>query len=186
MGQKKRQDAGFTIIELALVIAIIGILVVVTAPKYSGVMEQYRLESSARKVLGYADYARQLAIDHRGNHGINQDPGRYCVGINNQQAVVFFIPDDSLKSIRVIGSTTLDTGVISLNNGVPLGSNSTNADICQIDGILTRYISYNYRGFVQLPVANQTYGLLGLKAAGGETVGVYFTHTFGNASLIWP
>lgn len=58
-------DLGFTLIEIMLVIAVVGILAVVTIPKYNGVMNRYHLENSAQQIAGNLKYAKQLAMDQR-------------------------------------------------------------------------------------------------------------------------
>lgn len=62
-GQNK--ERGFTIIELAMVIAVIGILAIVTIPKYGAVKDHYRLESSAEAIVSRLSHAKQLAMDRR-------------------------------------------------------------------------------------------------------------------------
>lgn len=56
---------GFTLIEVMLVIAVIGILTLVTVPKYQGLINQVHLDSSAQTVVGRLHYAKQLAMDQR-------------------------------------------------------------------------------------------------------------------------
>ncbi|TGE34191.1 prepilin-type N-terminal cleavage/methylation domain-containing protein [Desulfosporosinus sp. Sb-LF] len=165
--KRNHKNAGFTLIEVALVLAVIAILVVVTAPKYSVLMKHYRLESSALKVLGYADYAKQLAIDHRENYG---------VGITSDKRVVV---------LQIISPLT-EFCSIPLDIGIQSGGTTTNVYNSPLNGITTNYIYFDYRGFVHLPDSSLD-SRLGLAiVGGGETIGVNFSKTLGNASLIWP
>ncbi len=56
---------GFTLIEVMLVLAVMGILAVVTVPKYQALIDQIHLDSSAQIVTGRLNYAKQLAMDYR-------------------------------------------------------------------------------------------------------------------------
>mgnify|MGYP000874522870 CR=1 FL=1 len=63
--ENPQKEAGFTLIELMIVIVIIGILAIYGVPKYQGLQEQYRLEDSAQALLTELKYAKQLAMDQR-------------------------------------------------------------------------------------------------------------------------
>ncbi len=62
----KRQRKGFTLVELAIVIAILGILAVVAIPKYQGMVEEAR-SAEARAQLGTVRSA--IAIYYAKNQG---------------------------------------------------------------------------------------------------------------------
>lgn len=62
----KRQRKGFTLVELAIVIAILGILAVVAIPKYQGMVEEAR-SAEARAQLGTVRSA--IAISYAKNKG---------------------------------------------------------------------------------------------------------------------
>jgi prepilin-type N-terminal cleavage/methylation domain-containing protein len=62
----KRQRKGFTLVELAIVIAILGILAVVAIPKYQGMVDEAR-SAAARAQLGTVRSA--IAISYAKNKG---------------------------------------------------------------------------------------------------------------------
>ncbi len=48
---------GFSLIELALVIGIIGVIAAITVPRFAGGMSRYRVDSAARKIKAELEYA---------------------------------------------------------------------------------------------------------------------------------
>lgn len=61
---------GFTLLEIMLVIAIMGIIIVVTAPNFSSTKDDFNLHSFARRCLSDLRYAQQLSIDTKEEHGV--------------------------------------------------------------------------------------------------------------------
>jgi len=62
-----RKKKGFTLVELVIVIAILGILALYALPKYQGVVEQAR-SSEAQAQLG--SFRSALGIYYAKNHGV--------------------------------------------------------------------------------------------------------------------
>jgi len=67
----KRQRKGFTLVELAIVIAILGILAVVAIPKYQGMVSEAR-SAEAKAQLGTVRSA--IAIYYAKNKGVMPTP----------------------------------------------------------------------------------------------------------------
>jgi|GEM_PF-1666473 len=55
-------NSAFTLLELAIVIAVLGIIVTVSMPKFSGIISGYRLDSSAREMTLNIRSLQQAAI----------------------------------------------------------------------------------------------------------------------------
>lgn len=60
-----KSSLGFTLIEIMIVLAVIGVLTVVTIPKYQAFRNHYQLESAAQIVTNDLRLAKQLAMDRR-------------------------------------------------------------------------------------------------------------------------
>ena len=63
--KRRPKPQGFTLIEVMLVIAVVGILAMVTVPKYQALIDQVHLDSSTQSLVDSLNYAKQLAIDQR-------------------------------------------------------------------------------------------------------------------------
>lgn len=76
--------AGFTAVELVIVMLLVGILAAVSLPLFMTIMQSYRLDGAARNVAGDLRYAQSLAVArggfyrlHSGDEGGVNQPGRY-------------------------------------------------------------------------------------------------------------
>ena len=86
-------DAGFTLVELLVVVAILALALAVIPPSLSDAIDRVQFRNSQRDLVSALRYARSLAIN-------SQQPA--AVGINVKQAVIrvdgklreLYIPDD--------------------------------------------------------------------------------------------
>ena len=71
-GRRMRQR-GFTFIEILVVVAIIGILALLTYPNIKNSLEVRGLENEAREVLSTLQQAKFQAVKHKLNHRVTFD-----------------------------------------------------------------------------------------------------------------
>lgn len=157
-----RKNQGFTLLELMIVIAVISILVIVTAPKYDALKTQYRLEAAAQTMISELGFAKQYAMDHR-----------KTIAVNLTDTEVQLLENGNL-----LDSKRFDAGVkfdsSHINNGWlgPIRDSSNQ--------VIGKGLTFDNRGF------NSLSGTIILTHSSGRTVGVQIEDKTGYLSIIWP
>ncbi|GAB6171445.1 hypothetical protein JCM15765_09230 [Paradesulfitobacterium aromaticivorans] len=121
-----KSKAGFTLIEVMLVIAVISIIAVVSVPKYQALTDHYHLESSAQAVSGRLRYAKQAAMDLRQT---------VYVGLTNNGVQVFNASGSPVGEFQAF-----DAGISF--------SDQAGSGLSSILGTGYTGVAYDYRGFV--------------------------------------
>jgi type IV fimbrial biogenesis protein FimT len=100
MGGIMKQQNGFTLLELMVVMAIAAVLAAVAVPNVVAYRSNQRLSASAREILGAMRTARMNAIRYQqdtvltfdlDNDGLVDDPNRYLVFVDDGAGT----PDDN-------------------------------------------------------------------------------------------
>jgi len=97
----KGSSLGFTLIEIMIVIAVVGILAMVTVPKYQALTDHYHLESSAQIVAKQLRNAKQYAMDRR----------TYVYVMFNSTTVQLFYADANQNCISLDNQQIFDSGI---------------------------------------------------------------------------
>jgi prepilin-type N-terminal cleavage/methylation domain-containing protein len=69
-----RNNSGFTLIELAVIIAIVGVLAGIAVPSFVGWLPKYRLSSSADDIQALVQNARLRAVKENAHVAVLFDP----------------------------------------------------------------------------------------------------------------
>jgi prepilin-type N-terminal cleavage/methylation domain-containing protein len=84
-----RQQAGFTLIEICIVVAVLGILVMIAVPQVSGLVGGYRLNGAARLVLGDLQNAKMTAIQQNRSIRVTFSASSYVFAQVDTGATIF-------------------------------------------------------------------------------------------------
>ena len=115
--RKKKDNKGFTLVELVIVVAILAILVGILAPQYTKYVEKSRKAADASNLENLVTAFKTAASD-----GNDQIPaGEYTFTINNE-------------AVKNSTATTLDCK--------PTDSKQS---VSEIDGIITSYVGENWK-----------------------------------------
>ncbi len=112
--RSRRAEAGYSVTELALVMAIVGILAALALPSFLTYYQASTLRVAAEEVAAFVNQGRQLGI--RENAGV-------CVHITST-ALQYFL-GNSCSGAAWVGPGTDSDGSVKIAQGITL---STNAD----------------------------------------------------------
>jgi type IV fimbrial biogenesis protein FimT len=96
---------GFTLTEILISVALIGILSATTLPSFSGFLNRQKLNVTSNNIYTAMQYAKAAAIQQNGRMTVlfNKNTGHWCVFSRNVE------PDSTTCSFT---SNTLENGVI--------------------------------------------------------------------------
>ena len=163
-----RENRGFTLIEVMIVVAVISVLAVVTVPRYQATTDHYRLDASVQSLTDRLRYAKQLAMDQRKNIGVGFNG-------NTMEVLLVTLPGGGQPDVL----TPLEQ--LSLDSGVTFTS-ATGVKTSQ-DG-LTKYIYFDYRGFTQTTPPGSA-AVFVLTHVRGQSAQVEIEAETGKVTVVW-
>lgn len=142
-----KQDAGFTLAEVMVVIAIIAILAAVAAPNFSGTTDSTRVRKTADLLAQTLALARSEALDKNSNRWLvikTGTPPTICISTTNAHTC-------DVRDERVaIGATVtpLDTPITF--SGINGAANPKTNTFTVSSGSQSRTVSVNFMGIVKI------------------------------------
>lgn len=155
-----RRARGFTLVELLLVVAVLGILAVAVAPAVSTVLAGGRLRAGARELAGAGRYARTMAL-------LNQTPvdlvvdlqgGRFAIRACDREELSRFGLSDLAAATNDVGYTedllrTSARRAASLSGGFGLAVSRQDADAGAATNLLDRLAAESEDGDAPAPAS---------------------------------
>lgn len=149
MNLSHRQTAGFTLIELMVVVALVGILTAIATPSFVSLIQSNRVSAEVNAFVGDLEFARSEAI----KQGVPvslcaSSTGNSCLGTNSWQSgwIVFSDLD---------GSGTVTTGDVVLRKRPGWSGGDTFSAAPSITAV-----TFSRDGFANLPVASPAASIL--------------------------
>ena len=153
-----RKQAGFTLIELMIVVAIIGVLAAITVPAY----QNYIIRAQVSEGINMAALAKTPIMDAFLNRGEAPD--------NRTEAGLTPNPTDTLGKYAT--SVDIDDGVVIVTFG-----NEANAQITGLTFSLTPYETNNLGVVWRCGMAPAPVGLNPMGTSGGGNTAAYVAPT---------
>lgn len=109
------RSAGFTMIEMMIIIVIIGIMAAIAVPSFFSAIPRLKARTEARNILNFMRLARSKAVSDGAQYGVYVDT-------NNMQYILF---KDTINPAQmmynagdsvVVGPETIDSDVILTNS----------------------------------------------------------------------
>lgn len=135
---------GFSLVELVLAVAVLGILMVIAAPRLEGALAQIRSRGALNRVAGHLAYTRHLAVRTGGRARLEVVPSGDCpsprTGTAGHIYRIVLAPDSIVAQVdlRLDGapvclSTNQSSGVVFNSRGLVLGFNNRTMSVRQGD-----------------------------------------------------
>lgn len=161
------EKLGFTLIEIMLVIAVIGVLAIVSVPKYQAITDHYKLESSAQIVVGQLRYAKQLSMDQRKKLYLVMDTKTVEVLDDNDQVYGGRQAFDSGVNFDFLGAET---------NGLTVEWGSAKG---------LPHVVYDARGFLENTTSGGAVNIVLSTVRTGRSVVIVVEPQTGNITVEW-
>ena len=132
-----KQNKGFTLIELMIVVAIIGILAAVAIPTYQDYVTKSRLTVAFHEIsAGKSSY--ELFVNH--NYSYIMTPSDIQLSDRTNTCVISADnPDNTGYADKAISCRLINTNALSANAEIYLSRNADGTYVCRTIGVPAKY-----------------------------------------------
>ncbi|HNW09391.1 MAG TPA: prepilin-type N-terminal cleavage/methylation domain-containing protein [bacterium] len=118
--QYRRRQTGFTLIEVAIILSVIGIITLVSLPVYQQIQPNISLNSETREIVSNLRYAQQLSVTEQKKYGIvfNQGPNNYALKNTETGSIIKNFEIQSQITIADISGFTDNTVIFNVAGAV--------------------------------------------------------------------
>ena len=120
-GSRPTGVAGFTILELLMVLSIMGIIAGTAIPNIDNALKAYRADSAARQVLGHLQATRMLALSQNARYRVVFDEANGTYEQQKQdpnggftKVVTYELPMQAVFTATVADAVFVPNGVITI------------------------------------------------------------------------
>ncbi len=84
--KKKQQASGFTLIELMVTLAVLGVLVALAVPSFEALLQKQRVKNASETIFNFVKLARSEAIKQNTNVAFHFDNNNACYAIDDDSS----------------------------------------------------------------------------------------------------
>jgi type IV fimbrial biogenesis protein FimT len=77
-----KKESGFTMLELLIIIAMLGVVAAIAVPNFLGILPTYRLKSATQDLLSNLQRAKITAVERNQDVGVTFETGQYTIFVD--------------------------------------------------------------------------------------------------------
>nr|WP_218945501.1 MULTISPECIES: GspH/FimT family pseudopilin [unclassified Acinetobacter] len=145
LGKSVQKNKGFTLIELMVTIAVLGIIATIAAPSFGNMLTQQNLKKSTNELIGVLQQARSKAVLERRDIKVELQSAETTTLVANTETTLNWMPYGS--TILISGSDNEIT--YGFNGGVVGATTDTTFTLCGNSGGTSQTITVSKMGTIQ-------------------------------------
>lgn len=186
----RKQEFGFTVVETAIVILLVGIIVAIASPKINNALREYRLNTAVRQISDTIQRAKMQAMSDNQAVTLRVDTANKRAGIvikdsSGNEVRTDYVPLPQGITFALPANATAPMTNAPFSKSVSFPAQGTSTTVFQQD--------FNSRGFPAVATAgainaiyltnSKTYKALTLTSVGGISIWIWQTNQWVNSRV---